>query len=200
MRMFVSARLRGAGLLAAGLIVFSGAAGAQQPDPQPPLGAEYCIYEQLAATFDYEVVAEAYLADAPDDEDMIAALKDAADTCAAQHGMNEEQKATASEVGIYGATADYLAEELLFAGVDEDVVDSLFGLVDEISDADLDIMFAADWRKNAAFVDRLKAAVLSKGVPDDSVSVENAMQVVELSAFAMDAVIGYMIASEEDAS
>jgi hypothetical protein len=115
--------------------------------------------------------------------------------------MNEEQKSTASEVGIYGATADYLAEELLMVGVAEDVVNSLYGLVDELSDADLDVMFAEDWRKNAAVSGRVKAAVLSKGVPDDSVSVDNAMRIVELSAFAMDAVLGYMIAGvEEDAS
>lgn len=195
MRTFVTA-----GFVMAGLVAFSGGASAQQPDPQP-LTEEYCVYEKLMASLDYEFVAEAYLANDPDDEDMIAVLKDAADGCAAQYGMNEEQKSTASEVGIYGATADYLAEELLMVGVAEDVVDSLYGLVDELSDADLDVMFAEDWWKNAAVSGRVKAAVLSKGVPDDSVSVDNAMRIVELSAFAMDAVIGYMIAGvEEDAS
>lgn len=192
MRAFVTA-----GLFATSLVGFSGAASAQEPDSQP-LTEEYCVYEKLVASLDYEFVAEAYLADDPDDEDMIAALKEAADACASQHGMNEEQKSTASEVGIYGATADYLAEELLMVGVTEDVVDSLYGLVDELSDADLDVMFAEDWRKNAAVSGRVKAAVLSKGVPDDSVSVDNAMRIVELSAFAMDAVIGYMIASAEE--
>ena len=192
MRAFVTA-----GLFATSLVGFSGAASAQEPDSQP-LTEEYCVYEKLVASLDYEFVAEAYLADDPDDEDMIAALKEAADACASQHGMNEEQKSTASEVGIYGATADYLAEELLMVGVAENVVDSLYGLVDELSDADLDVMFAEDWRKNAAVSGRVKAAVLSKGVPDDSVSVDNAMRIVELSAFAMDAVIGYMIASAEE--
>lgn len=192
MRAFVTA-----GLFATSLVGFSGAASAQEPDSQP-LTEEYCVYEKLVASLDYEFVAEAYLADDPDDEDMIAALKEAADACASQHGMNEEQKSTASEVGIYGATADYLAEELLMVGVTENVVDSLYGLVDELSDADLDVMFAEDWRKNAAVSGRVKAAVLSKGVPDDSVSVDNAMRIVELSAFAMDAVIGYMIASAEE--
>lgn len=192
MRAFVMA-----GLFATSLIGFSGAASAQEPDPQP-LTEEYCVYEKLVSSLDYEFVAEAYLADDPDDEDMIAALKKAADACASQHGMNEEQKSTASEVGIYGATADYLAEELLMVGVAEDVVNSLYGLVDELSDADLDVMFAEDWRKNAAVSGRVKAAVLSKGVPDDSVSMDNAMRIVELSAFAMDAVIGYAIASVEE--
>lgn len=192
MRAFVTA-----GLFATSLVGFGGAASAQEPDSQP-LTEEYCVYEKLVASLDYEFVAEAYLADDPDDEDMIAALKEAADACASQHGMNEEQKSTASEVGIYGATADYLAEELLMVGVTENVVDSLYGLVDELSDADLDVMFAEDWRKNAAVSGRVKAAVLSKGVPDDSVSVDNAMRIVELSAFAMDAVIGYMIASAEE--
>lgn len=193
MRAFVTA-----GFLAAGLVGFSGAASAQEPDPQQPLTEEYCVYQKLVTSLDYEFVAEAYLADDPDDEDMIAALKEAADACTAQYGMNEEQRSTASEVGIYASTADYLAEELLLVGVDEDVVNSLYGLIDEVSDADLDVMFAEDWRKNAAVSGRLKAAVLAKGVPDDSVSVDNAMRIVELSAFAMDAVIGYMIAGVEE--
>ena len=193
MRTFVTA-----GFLAAGLIAFSGAASAQEPDPQPPMTEEYCVYGKLIANLDYEIVAEAYLTDDAEDQDMTAALKRAVDACAAEHGMNNGEKSAALEVGIYGSTADYLAEELLLVGVDEDVVDSLYGLVDEISDADLDVILESDWRQDAEVTGRLKAAVLSKGVPDNSGSVDNAIQIVELSTLAMDAVISYMIAGVDE--
>ncbi|MDP3494020.1 MAG: hypothetical protein Q8R82_12975 [Hyphomonadaceae bacterium] len=182
-----------AGLLAAGMIGFNGAANAQQP-----LGEEYCVYEKLTSTLDYEFVAEAYLYGDHSDADMQAVLKKAADACTTEHGMSADQSSVASEIGIYGAIADYLAEDLLLEGVSQDAVDSLFAVIDEMSDDDLDLLFEDDWRSDTAMVGRLKAAVIAQGIPDDAYSVDTALEIVELSAFAMDAVMAYMIADGPD--
>ena len=186
------------GFLASGMAILGGVASAQDSTTQQPLGEEYCVYEKLTSTLDYEIIAEAYLFGDDDDADMLATLKKAADACAAEHGMSEDQKSAASEVGIYGATADYLAEELMMVGVSQDAVDGLFGVIEEMSDQDLDVLFEEDWRKNEAMSGRLKAAVIAHGIPGDADSVDLATQVVELSAFAMDAVIGYALAEAGD--
>ena len=109
------------GFLASGMAFLGGVASAQDSTTQQPLGEEYCVYEKLTSTLDYEIIAEAYLFGDDDDADMLATLKKAADACAAEHGMSEDQKSAASEVGIYGATADYLAEELMMVGVSQEM-------------------------------------------------------------------------------
>jgi hypothetical protein len=50
-----------AGLTAAGLIGFSGAANAQPTPAADDAGGMYCVYDDLVADKDYEIVAEVLL-------------------------------------------------------------------------------------------------------------------------------------------
>lgn len=183
-----------AGILAAGLFGLGGAASAQQAaDPQDS-GEEYCIYEKLTEEYDYEIVAEAYLAGDSQDADMLAVLDKAADACAGQFGMTEEQKSIATEIAIYGSTADYLSDELSFAGVSDDAIDGVFSVMDEMSDEDADLIYDNEkWRDDAAMTGRLRTALVAKGVPNKDDLIMMAFEMIELSAFTVDATIEYMI-------
>lgn len=188
-----------AGFAAVGLFGVSGAASAQQAAGPQDTGAEYCIYEKLTAGVDYEWVAEAYLAGDSQDQDMLAVLDKAGDACAEEFGMTDEQKSIATEIAIYGSTADYISDELSFAGVSDDVIDSVFNVMDEMSDEDLDLIYdKGTWRDDAEMTGRLRTALVAKGVPNKDDLIMMAFEMIELSAFAIDATVEYMIVELDD--
>lgn len=188
-----------AGFAAAGLFGLGGAASAQQAAAPQDTGGEYCIYEKVTEGADYEWVAEAYLAGDSQDQDMLAVLDKAGDACAIEFGMTPEQISIATEIAIYGSTADYLSDELSFAGVSDDVIDSVFNVMEEMSDEDLDMIYDKDnWRDDAAMTGRLRTALVAKGVPNKDDLMMMAFEMIELSAFAVDAAVEYIIIALDD--
>jgi hypothetical protein len=172
--------------------LLSSAAHAQQPTQSGPDGAEYCVYLKLTDTSDYVVVAEGLLAGLDQDKAQ-AAVKAAGDACIKEYGMSQNEAAIASDVGIFGAAADYLIEGLADEGVSDDVIDGLYAVIDEMSDEDLDLIFDGSWRDDAAMKARLRAAVVAKGIPDEDRLVQDASLLIEVSTLGSDAVMNYLM-------
>lgn len=194
-------RLIAAGALVAGAAGFCSAASAQPSPAGDGLGEMYCVYESLTLETDYELVAEAFLYDDTAAADIAAAKKlvdDTVATCAAGHDLTAGQMSAMSEIGILGAAADYLADELMFEGVSETVIDGVFDVFDELSEDDQDSIYDGTWRDDAAVQGRIKSALLIKGVPDTEYSIETAYQILELSTMAMDSVMIFMLDDMKD--
>lgn len=189
MRAFVMA-----GLLAA----FSGVAHARQEPVW--MQDEYCIYRKLTDTLDYEAVAEAYLSGTERDENIRKLLTAAADVCNAEltEGMTDVQRQIAAEIGIYGATADYLVEDLMFDGVTDDQIGGMFAVLEDMSEDEVGVLAKAEWRNDAAVVDRMKSALIAKGVPERDFTINTALQIIELAALALEASSLYAIAGYLD--
>lgn len=186
-----------AGALAIAACGLGGMAHAQ-PQPQlDPDGEEYCVYMKLTETSDYAVVAEALLAGLDQDKAQ-AAVKVAGDACIKEFDMSQNQAALASDVGIFGAAADYLVENLMDAGLNDDVIDAIYMVIDEMSDEDLDMVFDGSWRDDAVMKARLQAAVIAKGVPDEDGLVQDACLLIEVSALGVDAAMNYLMADMAD--
>lgn len=185
-----------AGSLAA-MTAFSGVAHAQEP---VWMQDEYCIYRKLTDTLDYEAVAEAYLSGTERDENIRKLLTAAADVCDAEltEGMTDGQRQIAANIGIYGATADYLVEDLMFDGVTDDQIGGMFAVLEDMSEDEVGVLAKAEWRNDAAVVDRMKSALIAKGVPERDFTINTALQIIELAALALEASSLYAIAGYLD--
>ena len=184
-----------AGLTAAGLIGFSGAANAQPTPAADDAGGMYCVYDDLVADKDYEIVAEVLLYSDATPADVATANKavEAAVTaCAVKFKLKPGQKDAVSDIGIYGAASDYLSEELMLDGVDEKTVAGIFTAMDGLTDEDLARMLEDDWRKHAPFVAKLQAALIANGVPDQSFVLETAYDMIMVSTLALGSVSAFM--------
>lgn len=189
------------GVMVAGVLAICGLGGtaqAQQPTQMPdPDGEEYCVYQKLTDSADYVVVAEALLAGLDQDKAQ-ALVKTAGDACVKQFDMSQNQAALAADVGIFGAASDYLVENLMDGGVNDDVIDAVYVVIDEMSDEDLDLIFDGGWRDDEAMKTRLRAAVIAKGIPDDGGLVQDACLLIEVSALGVDAALNYLMADMAD--
>lgn len=186
---------------AAALALGGGAAFAQEDTDA--FADMNCVYDALIADGSYELVAESYLFDDLTDEelDTVAAIVDGAtEDCAAEHSWIEDESALGLEFGVYGSVVDYLAEELLFAGVSEATLDNVFVVIDGITEDDLTAFIETDWQADKAFVARHKAALVAAGIPDDDDLVMTAMDLMETSALASDVMILFMMAGMDEES
>lgn len=184
-----------AALLAAGMFAMA-PAQAQTADPGDEQGPMYCVYNTLIDTSDYELVAEAFLYDDLSQEDIDEAalkVKDASDACAKTHKLTQSQAASAADIGLYGATADYLSEDLMLEDVPDAAIDGIYDVMEALSDDDLDKLFEDNWRSDLAFSGRLKAALIAKGIPDDDYAIETSFQIIELASMALDSVMLFML-------
>jgi len=188
-----------AGALAMAACGLSGVAHAQLPADDLS-GEEYCVYMKLTDTFDYAVVAEALLAGL-DEEKAQALVKTAGEACIKEFGMSQAQASLASDVGIFGSAADYLMDELMDDGITDATLDKIYEVVDEMSDDDLDLVFDGGWRDDAAMKGRLKSALIAKGFPDKTTTLDDASLLIEVSVLGLDAVTAYVMGDfDEDKS
>ena len=193
-----------AAIAAIGAAAFgAGAAQAQIADPADENGAMYCVYNALTETADYELVAEAFLYDDLTDVEIKTAaelLDKATRDCATAHKLSESQTASASDIGIYGATADYLSDELMFEDVSDEAIDGIYDVMTDMSDDELDKLYGDDWRSDLAFSTKLKTALVAKGIPDDDFAVETSFQIIELAVMALDSVTLFVLGDEDEES
>lgn len=156
----------------------------------------YCVYNALAKTLDYELVAEAMLYGSSEDvakaTDLLAKTSR---TCAATHGLSESQLPSLGDIGAYGATLDYLSEDLMFEDVSDEAIDGIYAVLDSLSDGELDKFYEDNWRSDAAFEAKLKAAVIAKGIPDEVFAIDTAFQIMMLAQLELDAEIDFMLES-----
>jgi len=182
--------------LAAGLAWLAPAAHAQdqqQDDRDPGL---WCVYESLGVSFDYEVVAEAYLFDGDQTGDPGGALTEAGKTCATRHGLSESQQFLVQEYGRFGSVIDYLSEELVFGGATDDELTAVFNVVQTLSDEDYDDLFEDNWQATDAGT-RVRAELVKASFPDDADSIATALMIVETIARAAEVELVYMLDKAE---
>lgn len=183
-------------LVAAGLVMLAPAASAQEPQQERDPGL-WCVYEKLVGSLDYESVAEAYLYDGDTTGDPGGVLAKAANECGGLHKQTAGQREAAIEFGRLGATADYLIEDMMWEGLEEDEVEAIFGAMDSISDDDYDALFAADAIDPAAAT-RIKDALKAAGYPDDENFLGGALTVMGLVALTDEVQFIYMF--DEDSN
>lgn len=190
-----------AALLAAGAFASAPAFAQQQPDPAV-LDKIYCVYDSLIDTGDYEVVAEAFLYDDTSQADVDTAQKlvdNLATKCAETHKLGAKKKSIIADIGIYGASADYLAEDLmLIDDASEETVQGIFALSDEMSDEEVMKLFDGSWRSDATFAGELKAALLAEGLPDNEETLEAAYHMLHLTAAAAVSATAFVLAAEAE--
>lgn len=183
-------------LVAAGLVMLSPAAFAQEPQQERDPGL-WCVYEKLVASFDYELVAEAYLYDGDTTGDPGGVLAKAGGECETQYKLTVAQREAAIEFGRLGGAADYIIEEMMWEGLEEDEVQTIFTAMDSISDDDYDALFTADAIDPAAAT-RIKGALKAAGYPDDEDLLVGALTVMGLVALSDEAQFIYMFDGESN--
>ncbi len=170
------------GLIAGVMVLWAaGSAGAQPP----PADDAACVHRELGDNKAYALVARTYLSDSEPDDDVATArlyLADAVKACAQKSDLSEGQIAAMSDVGLFGATIDYLGDQLVRKGATRASVSSLATILSRFSAEDIDRFYEADWRSDLAFMGRAKRELLARGVPDSEGAVELGFQVIEFAA------------------
>ena len=167
----------------AGVMALAAAAPAAA-QPSPSDGA-MCVHRQLDASKAYTLIGRTYLSDNEPDDDVATAklyLADAVRVCADKAELSEGQIAAMADVGLFGATIDYLGDLLLAQGATRASVAGLAGILSAFSSQDVDRFYESDWRSDLAFMGRAKRELLARGVPDNDTAVELGFQVIELAA------------------
>lgn len=173
---------RARGMAAAALLV---AAPAVAQPPEAIQNGITCVYDKLTANRGFEVVAEVYLRDDVP-ENMIpqaASILDLATrSCAEAHGWGVSRTASASDVGLYRATIDFLMGQLKEAGVADGAVATFKTSVSGIVSEEYAAFMEQDWRSDLAFTRRLRAIALEAGLPEDELVLDMALDALELGA------------------
>lgn len=170
------------GLVSVGIACGLALSGMAQAQEATRTGMD-CVYNDLIPSA--PMVAEVFL-DEEHDEQAIAEAGRLVDVavqrCATRHAYKPGQPEAVAEIGVYASVIDFLGERLMVAGASEEAVDALIATYDTLTDAEVDKLFALDWRSDAAFFGRLEKAVLDAGVPDIGIAIDSAMIILELRA------------------
>ena len=192
-RKLTAALVAGAGLVAATLAAPS-AAYAQPGGSGVMSTAEWdefsCIYTELMVLEDDEFydVVDAYILEATEGdlyERALEALMPAVESCTDTHEWSADEQEIAMTMGIAGTVADALEGELLAAGLSEGDLDKMIALVDEMSDDDVYMFLAEDWRRDVEFLDRIGNDLIARGAPDDQDGVSQAIVLIETYLIGM---------------
>jgi hypothetical protein len=144
-----------------------------------------CVYEKLTANRGFEVVAEVYLRDDVP-ENLIpqaASILDLATrSCAETHHWGVSRTASASDVGLYRATIDFLMGQIKEAGAADEAVAAFKAAVSGIVSEEYGAFAEQDWRSDLAFTQRLRDISLQAGLPDDERVLDMALDALELGA------------------
>jgi len=144
-----------------------------------------CVYEKLIANRGYEVVAEVFLYDTVPESQVgqAASILDlATQSCAEQYEWSVSRVFSAADVGLYGATIDYLMKKIAEAGASATAVEVFDAVVCSMSHADYESFGEQDWRSDLAFTRRLRDLALGAGLPDEDAVLDMALEALELGA------------------
>lgn len=197
-RNWALATLAGA-VVASASLAMPGAAHAQQDQPLATGAslmdeAEWeefsCIYSELMVLEDDEYfdVVDAYILESTEGElyeRALDALMPAVEFCSEEHVWSADEQEIAMTMGIAGTVADALEGELLASGLSEEELDEVIALVDEMSDDDLYMFIAEDWRRDEDFMDRMAIELIARGAPDDEDGIAQAIVLIEAYLIGM---------------
>lgn len=176
----VFAAATGAALLALAPL----SATAQQPD-QGENSPELCVYYTVS---DDEAVAigKQYVSPSPAGQVVSdAALKRTKAACGVKHGIADADALDViAELGVYGLAADYLADQLAGMGASEEALDAVFDFYETLADEDYDVLYDTEWRDNTVFVTRMKAGLVTAGLPNNDQAMALGLEIIDVIAMS----------------
>lgn len=180
-------------LAAAGFAIISAASThAQTPTaPQDPEWEELsCVYTALMAVDDdaYYSVVDAYLEEASDGELFEAAasvIDTATATCVTKHGWTLDQQDVAISMGVAGTVADAIEGWFLDEGFSDEEIDEIISLVDSLSEDDVYMFLAEDWRRDAEFLAGIEEQLEGVGLDSDGGLMDMGLVLLETYLIGM---------------
>lgn len=179
--------------LAAVALLWTGPALAQTPPSssqaaanQAAMDAAYnemnCMYDGLSED-QRMMIFDNYFDPIDDEVEEIDMFMDKLQaSCAAKYGWGKDQRDMADGIALHGAVVDIAIVDLMDAGLKDG--EALFNVWDALSDDDIDHFIDETWYEDKPFSDRMKALVIAAGVPNDALSIENALAVLESISLA----------------
>lgn len=147
----------------------------------------YCVHDKLGDVDTDELVAQHNLYTDLKKEDQAKAEKlveDAVTSCASKYNWTQDAKDIAADIGVYGASIDYLSEDLYFDGVEDKQTDNVFKILDTLSNDDIQAFGTGSWTKNEAMKTRLNSQLRAAGVPNNADTLETGQYLLEASVLA----------------
>ncbi len=194
MRLDLHPALRAGACLAVAMLL-APLASAQTPEERDAS----CVHDTLQARGVGAMVAESYLDDAAPESvlnDARLHLADAVKSCVEERELSESQAAAARDLGLYTVALDYLADRLKKGGASAAAVEGARKIIEVFSDADIDRFFEDDWRSDLAFLGKVKAALVARGLPDAEPGLTVAFDMIEIEAQAKQAAYLFKLASD----
>jgi hypothetical protein len=103
-------------------------------------------------------------------------------SCAARYSWSKDQSGMADGIALHGAVVDVAILDLMDAGLKDG--EALFDVWEALPVDDVDHFIDETWYDDKPFNDRMTALLLSAGVPNDALSIENALAVLESISLA----------------
>jgi hypothetical protein len=153
----------------------------------------YCVYDLLADD-DLYLIADVYLdnTDEKDDIDRADRAIDAATSkCDAKYNWNGDLEGIASGVAVDGAIVDVITDDLS-STISDDKMETIFALLDKLSDADLDAIADGKAEDDGPFHQKLTAALIADGVPDKNDVMDNAFIVMKAAVDAAAQIVDWI--------
>lgn len=103
----------------------------------------------------------------------------AATRCSGHYGRTPEQAETAQNLGLMSAVSNQLAIELQNGGTPSAVIAEIYGATEGLSGREMLLLFNAKWKDDEAFVEKMRAVVVGRGVPDNYMMVGASLRLIE---------------------
>ena len=174
--------------MGAAVAMWAGCALAQTP-PAASQAAMDAVYTEMNCMYDglsedqRMMIFDNYFDPLDEEVKEIDTFMDKLQTsCAAKYGWSKDQRDMADGIALHGAVVDVAILDLMDAGLKDG--EALFDVWDALPDDDIDHFIDETWYDDKPFNDRMKALLLAAGVPNDSLSIENALAVLESISLA----------------
>lgn len=171
-----------AGLIAWVGLSLAGVAHAQQEMTPAQTAEAYCVQTQVEAAGKTQVMLDSYFIETSPDEVHAEAQKEmtaAAARCSGHYGWTPEQTETAQNLGLMSAVSNQLAIELRNGGTPSAVIADIYGATEGLSGREMLLLFNAKWKDGEAFVEKMRAVVVGRGVPDNYMMVGASLRLIE---------------------
>lgn len=143
-----------------------------------------CVYTGISALEDepFFAIINAHLDEAESGVDYdlaMQAVMPIVSDCADKHDLDDVETEIVVTMGVLGAVSDAIEGNYLEGGMTEEQLDTLVDILDEVSDEDFEALASGEWRNSEAIQKSVKAALRSKGVPDNPMLLADGLYLLE---------------------
>lgn len=173
-----------AGLVACAGLSLGGVAHAQAEMTPEQTAEAYCVQTQVDAAGKTQVMLDSYFIETSPDElhaEADAEIAAAAARCSGHFGWTREETLIAQNLGLMSAVSNFLAIELEKGGTPSAVVGDIYGATEGLSGREMVLLFTAKWKDDEAFVEKMHAVMVGRGVPDNYIMVGASLRLIETS-------------------